>query len=64
MRYAKYPEPTQYDLDLDRMTKQVYMSRAQTTVEFSDEMWERIKKKFPGSVAQCREEAIEEMQDL
>lgn len=53
--------------DIDALAREVYQARSQSPREMTDERWENIKRKFPGSVRVCREAAeqilLEEEQD-
>lgn len=49
---------------LDGLTREMYQKRSQSPIEMTDERWERIKTRFPGSVRSCREDVLRFHGDL
>jgi hypothetical protein len=43
---------------LDALAREMYHVRSQSPREMTDERWENIKQKVPGSVRRCREDVI------
>jgi predicted metalloprotease with PDZ domain len=49
----------EYDEELlDAYMAAMYHQRSRSAQEMTPEKWERIKRKFPGSVADCRRDVI------
>lgn len=52
-----------YDDEVDALAATLYNVKAQSPQEMTPERWARIKRLFPQSVAICRGEALEQMED-
>lgn len=50
-----------YDLDL--LTRAMYDQRSRSPHPMDDERWKRVKAHFRGSVAQCRRDVLQQIED-
>jgi hypothetical protein len=58
------PEWDGFESRRDMLAATVYNARAQSPREMTPERWAEVKRRFPGSVRQCLEQADEELADL
>jgi len=47
-----------YEKIVDAFTREMYQQRSQSPQEMTDERWNRVKAKFPGSVRCCRADVL------
>lgn len=55
LRYGPY--------DLDRLAATVYTNRAQSPRTLTDDQWEDVKRKFPGSVKICYTDVMDMIEE-
>ena len=51
------------DLDVDALVRAMYEARARTMTPYTDERWESIKRRFPGSISILRQEVMQQIED-
>ena len=56
--FASTAEAEAWMEHVDNLAREFYYQRSQSPQEMTDEKWERIKARFPGSVRACHEDAM------